>query len=217
MRKFLTAAVLVASLCFGTAVQASDIYLANADGTTTLDISGGITSGTINVYVSDTYSIDTGAFLNAFGGDGISITGATVFNPDILVGGVADVDDRWQSTGGGAVSGDDLLNFNGFAVTEGTGILPSQSTGNQFEDQGHVAGLGFLFAELAWELTGPANLGGDNIAEITLGVGDGLVVNNNVELQPDFGSYTITNAIPEPTSAGLLALGLVGLVARRRR
>ncbi|MEM9413048.1 MAG: PEP-CTERM sorting domain-containing protein, partial [Planctomycetota bacterium] len=216
VKKLFTTAVLVASLCFGTATQANDVFLANADGSTTLDISGGITSGTIGVYIADTYSIDTGAFMNAFGGDGISITGATVFNPDILVGGAADVDDRWQSTGGGDVVGDNVLNFNGFAVTEGTGVLPNQTTGNVFEDQGHIPGIGFLFAELTWELTG--SLGADNTAEVTLGVGDGLIVNAGTELSPDFGSYTITSAaIPEPTTAGLLALGLVGLVSRRRR
>ena len=215
VRKILTAALLVATLCLGSAVQADEIFLANEDGSTTFDLSGG-TSGTIGVYVADDFSIDTGAFLNAFGDNGISITSANVFNPDIVVSGAV-VDSRWQSTGNGAPSddGNDVLDFNGFAVNEGSGILPSQTTGNLFEDTGHVPGIGFLFAELTWELTG--NLAAGDVASIELGIGTNLIVDGGVELNPTFGNFTITNAVPEPTAAGLLALGFAGLVARRRR
>ena len=214
MRRIFTTALMVAALCLGSNVQA-DIFLGNIDGSTTFDLSMG-NSGTIGVFVEDEFSIDTGAFLNAFGGEGISIVSAEVFNPEIIVAGTS-VDTRWQSTDNGTVVGDHVIDFSGFSVTEGAGILPDQTTGGVFEDTGHIAGLGFLFAELTWELTGSSDLGGDNIATIELGVGTGLIINDGVALDPTFGNFTITNSVPEPTAFGWLTLGFVGLVVRRRR
>ena len=84
-----------------------------------------------------------------------------------------------------------------------------------FLDTGYDAGAdAFLFGRVGIEVVG------EGVTDINIAVGDGLIVHNNVALSPSFGAGTITgvgDAIPEPTTAGLLAMGLVGLVARRRR
>ena len=173
-------------------------------------------SGTAYIWVNDTFSLDTGAFLDITNTDTsvIQFTGSTVFNPDILVAGTP-IDTRWQSTGAGILTGGFIDELNAFAVTEGSGILPSQTTGNTFVDAGHDASSNaFLFASIDF------NVVGEGSADIFLGVGEGLVVNDEVSLSPNFGSANVLvkpAGIPEPTSAAILMIGAFGLVARRRR
>lgn len=96
----------------------------------------------------------------------------------------------------------------------GLGIL-NLYTGPIFLDFGYDADAdAFLFGRVGIEVVG------EGVTDIQIAVGDGLIVHDNVALTPSFGAGTITgvgDAIPEPTTAGLLAMGLVGLVARRRR
>ena len=94
----------------------------------------------------------------------------------------------------------------------GLGIL-NLYTGPIFLDFGYDADAdAFLFGRVGIEVVG------EGVTDILIAVGDGLIVHDNVALSPSFGAGTITGtAIPEPTTAGLLAMGLVGLVARRRR
>lgn len=180
-------------------------------------------SGTAYIWVADTFQIDTGAFLDIFNSNTgvIELTGAEVFNPGVFVG-ATQVDTRFQpdggtgiSTGGQGISAGLIDEVFGFSVNEGTGILPSQTTGSTFEDAGHdPLSNAFLFASVDFNIVGDGN------AEISLGIGDGLIVDGGVELTPRFSAATIsvaTDAIPEPTSAALLAVGMVALVSRRKR
>lgn len=77
--------------------------------------------------------------------------------------------------------------------------------------------LGLLLGSDWWIEHGLERLGGDNVATIELGIGSGLIVNDGVALNPTFGNFTITSAVPEPSFAAMLALGLLGSVVRRRR
>lgn len=180
-------------------------------------------SGTAYIWINDTFSLDTGAFLDITNTDTsvIQFTDATVFNPDIEVAGV-DINNRWQS-----VTNDDPADPNlnltagfidelfGFSVNEGTGILPTQTSSDAVSDALHdPSSNAFLFASIDFQVVGEGS------ADIFLLGGDGLIVNNNVELNPVFGAANVLvkpAGIPEPASATILMLGMVGMVARRRR
>ena len=229
LRSIISLAVAALLVC-PALVNANDIFVSfsnlgdgNAMSNTNanFDMVGG--SGTAYIWVADTYQIDTGAFLDVLNSNTgvIELTGATVFNPDVFVAGTP-FDSRWQptggtgiSTGGSGISAGMIDEIFGFSVTEGTGILPSQTTGNTFEDQGHDSASGaFLFASVDFDVVGAG------VAEISLRTGEGLVVNDGQELNPRYNSATVTvdgTAIPEPTSAALLALGFVAAVTRRKR
>ena len=60
---------------------------------------------------------------------------------------------------------------------------------------------------------------GDGTTEFTLGIGDsGFFVLPDTPVTPTFGSATLTvETVPEPSSAILLILGSVAMVARRKR
>ncbi|MEM9409889.1 MAG: dockerin type I domain-containing protein [Planctomycetota bacterium] len=147
---------------------------------------------TMFVYVVDDQDIDTGAFLNVFS-DNTSVagfSGSTVFNPDITVSGFA-VDVRWQSTSAGTSSGDRITDFGGLAITQGTGILTNQTSGNVFEDQLHdPTSDAFLFAQIDFMIVG------DGVANFSLGVGNLGVVNNGFMLTPNFdGAELMVTAV----------------------
>lgn len=187
-----------------------------ATNTMNVDLTEG-SSGTAYIWVNDTFSLDTGAFLDITNTDTsvLQFTGATVFNPDIVVTGGTPVDSRWQSFDSGDITAGFIDELNAFAVTDGTGILPSQTTGNTFSDELHdPSSNAFLFASIDFDVVGEGS------ADIFLGIGDGLIVDDNVELSPNFGAANVLvkpAGIPEPTSAVVLMLGAFGLVARRRR
>jgi hypothetical protein len=173
-------------------------------------------NGSAFIWVDENYSIDTGAFLDVLNSNTgvIQFTGATVFNPDILVAGTIDVNDRWQSVGNQGVSPGLIDELNGFRVNVGTGILPSQATGNTFVDELHdPLSDAFLFAQVDF------NVVGAGVADLSLRIGNGLIVNGGVQLFPNFGDaqVVVTNPIPEPTSMLVLAAGMVGICCRRRR
>ena len=205
----------------------SDIYVSFANvgdggaaGNTAAEFEVG-TSGSAFVWVDENFSIDTGAFLDVMSSNTnvLEFTGAEVFNPDILLFGTTPLDSRWQSAGEQGVSAGLIDELNGFAVTEGTGIIPTNVPGvldgmglDFVDDLYDASSNGFLFARIDFDVVGVGN------ATISLATGDGLVVNNDVELSPSYGAASVTGtAIPEPTSATILALGLAGLVTRRRR
>lgn len=177
----------------------------------------------------------------------LQVTGANTLNFEILVAGMPFMGgtNRWQNVADGtrvdangepeffppAMPGDAPIpnpaydgnpvqvdSFNGISVNEGTGILQSQTSGMLFEDQGHDGALGaFLFATIDYtaDFTGVS----EDIT-IDLSTGSQLVVNEGGEVFPRYASFTFTapaNAIPEPGSAAVLALGMVALIGRRRR
>lgn len=227
MKKIFVAAMLACLMVFSQAVNADDIYISFSDmgegpalsNTTNSDLAIGDLSSFF-IYVDDTINISTGAFLDIFSDDQnvAALRGAEVFNPGIFVGAVQ-TNTRWQDT---AVDPGELVNdgfideLRGFSVSEGTGILTSQVTGSTFVDAGHdPTSSAFLFARVDFEIVG------EGTANFTLGIGDGLIVDGANELDPKFGAGQVIvepgNVVPEPTTASLLALGLCGIIARRRR
>ena len=200
-------------------VSFSDFDDGGAGGNTAAEFING-TSGSAFIWIDENFNIDTGAFLDVVNDNAgvLEFTGAEVFNPDVLFNGAPFLD-RWQSVGDQGVFPDFIDELNGFAVVDGTGIVNSNLPGNLNDDGfDFVDALydgssnGFLFARIDFDVIGVGD------ANISLDIGAGLVVNENIELTPSFGSATVTGvAVPEPTSAALLALGLTGMVVRRRR
>ena len=239
VRQSLIAALVVCVMAIGQAANAgtTEIYLsfsAFGEGgavgnTVNSDLMIGDT-GSMYIYVDDGYSIDTGAFLDVFNDNtGTAIfTGAEVFNPTIdVIPGDITINRRWQNSGApnydsdpvavneGTVTDGFIDEMKAFTVNQGTGLLPAQAVGAGIVDTGWDSTSGaFLFARIDFEIVGS---GTSNFA---LGIGDGLIVDDGISLNPNFGGAQINvtgTIIPEPTTAGLLALGLCGLVARRRR
>ena len=188
-------------------------------GDLSAELAVGDTADLYLYYNTANSELDTGGFLDFSTSTAgvINFTDLETFDFDIEVAG-NDVGDRWgDSFGPGEVdaTNPELATFNAFAVTNGDGIL-DQNTGPVFLDTGYDADAdAFLFGRVGIEVVG------EGVTDINIAVGDGLIVHDNVALSPSFGAGTITgvggDAIPEPTTAGLLAMGLVGLVARRRR
>ncbi len=205
----------------------NDIYISfsnfgdgGAAGNTMAELQVG-QSGSAYIWVNDTYSIDTGAFMDVFNDNtgAIRFTASEVFNPDILLLGDP-FDSRWQPPNdegenpgfdGGTVSDGLIDEMRGFRVNIGRGILPSQTTGNPLEDVLHdPSSNAFLFARIDFEAVGAGT------SNFSLGIGDGLIVNDGQELQPFFGEASV-NVVPEPTSTGLMVIGLIAMGIRRRR
>ena len=117
----------------------------------------------------------------------------------------------------GTVSADLIDEWNAFTVTGGQGILEANNGSGAFLDEGYDAGAdAFLFGVIDFTVIGN---NGDSVDLLT-SAGDGMIVNGGETVDATFGAATINvggDVIPEPTTAGLLAIGLAGLVARRRR
>ena len=137
----------------------------------------------------------------------------TTPGPDGVLGTSDDVD---VTTGTPDGTGGNLF---GVAVSGAQGI----NTGLSGFDPGFDPGVGpdgsFLLAQVDF------NIVGEGTANLTFSLGENGIIDlqeagpdDDILLNPSFGTGFLTvTGIPEPSSAGLLVLGLTGIFARRRR
>ena len=177
-------------------------YLVN-DATFSTDV----IVGSVIVYYSNNSgswsNLITDGVLNIFDGDGLVASDDPTNGGDFGPGAVnVSVTDQ----GGGVLAVEASgLNINLAAGTYFFGLsasLPSSTDPQEFRfDSGSTIGS----STFGRNPSGAFGLGTDWFTADTLapGFGDGAI--------------TITQGLPEPSTAGFLAMGLVGLVARRRR
>ena len=225
-----------AALLLASSAAHADIYISYSDfgdGNSRTNTDATFTvgdSGSAFVWVSiEDGDIDTGVILDVLNSNTsvVAFTAGEVFDPAVTVGG-SDLGDnftRWLgATANGTagpipnedVAAGQITRFQGFA-------LPNAQTGLRIGNQGPV------FVDTLYDATEDAYLFGrfdfDVVGEgtasfsVTPSDGDpGNIVHAGGVYTTDLLGATLTaNAIPEPTSAAILAMGLIGLVSRRRR
>ena len=202
---------------------------ANADNTGTFNVGD---SGSLYVYWStngpNDSDLDVGAFIDVTSGTSgiLEFTAAETFDFEITVGGQVTGNRILDAMGGGgsvgpadSVTADFVDELSAFTVVGGPGIIEANNGSGVFTDEGYDASNdGFLFGRIDF------NVIGEGSTSITGTGGDGLIVNGGDEVPAVFTTATVVGAgggggpkVPEPTTAGLLAIGLAGFVARRRR
>ena len=196
----------------------------NSGATNSDEVSGVFNTGatgTLYLYYSTANSeLDTGAGLDLSwsNNDLVRFTAAQTFDFDVVLASDNDVvvGTRWGDAFGPAadVQDDAVTGLNAFTVVAGDGIINANDGSGAFLDQGYDAGAdAYLFASVDFEIVG---LHGVSLLRSV--EGDIGIVHDGSTINPSFGSARFINfVLPEPTSASLLAIGLIGLVARRRR
>ena len=192
-----------------TGVFAQDLFLNFGDGTTSSqDISEG--SGTVGIYARNGFDFSAAEFTFTSSDTSVaSFTGGTGENPGIGPGGSFgvrfDVDPTVETTSADGSTG----RFIGVGIL-GLGV-----------NSGFAAFDPTFDAELDAFLLGTVDFDLAGVGEVQFGLepsGNG-VLSGGVLVDPAFAgaSLTVTTAVPEPSSAILLALGFAGFAARRRR
>ena len=196
---------------------------ANSDQSMDFDVGD---TGSLWVYWSTNgpadSDLDLGAIIDVFSSTSgvIEFTAAETFDFDIEVVGY-DVGNRLCDANGGGcgllpgdVSADLVDELAAFTVAGGPGILEENNGSGVFLDTGYdAANDGFLWGRVDF------NVIGEGETNITGAAGDGLILDGGEQVNAVFTTATITagNAVPEPTSAIVLAITLVGLTNRRIR
>ena len=199
-----------------------------SNGDQAMDFNVGDT-GSLYVYWSTNGPSDSdlnvGAFIDVMSTTAgiIQFTAAETFDYEITVNGTATGNRILDANGmGGAVGpaesvADDFINeLAAFTVVGGPGILEANNGSGVFFDEGYDANNdGFQWGRIDFDVIGEGSTQVSGVA------GDGMIVNDGAVVPAVFTTATINvgggPVIPEPTTAGLLALGLTGIVARRRR
>ena len=207
LKRFLFAVAAMA-VC-STGVFAQDLFLNFGDGTTsTQELSEG--SGTVGIYARNGFDFSAAEFTFTSSDTSVaSFTGGTGENPGIGPGGSFgvrfDVDPTVETTSADGSTG----RFIGVGIL-GLGV-----------NSGFAAFDPTFDAELDAFLLGTVDFDLAGVGEVQFGLepsGNG-VLSGGVLVDPAFAgaSLTVTTAVPEPSSAILLALGFAGFAARRRR
>ena len=202
---------------------------ANADAAATFNVGD---TGQLWVYWStngpNDSDLNVGAFIDVLSSNTgvIEFTAAETFDYEIEVGGQVTGNRILDAMGNGgsvgpaiSVAPDFIDELNAFTVVGGPGIIEANNGSGVFLDTGYDASNdGFEWGLIDF------NVIGEGTTDITAVGGDGLIVNSGVEIPAVFTTATITAVgggggpdVPEPTTAGLLVLGLAGVAARRRR
>ena len=162
-----------------------------------------VTGGTVNIFASadsDINALDLDFFSSNT--DVAVITGGTAINPTTIIG------DRFDSSV--VTATDDGAGGNLFSVAVlGTGLNPGFIT---FDDDSDAED-GFFLASFDYEIVG------NGTTDFTFSIGEQGIINlPDITVTPTFGSATLeVNTVPEPSSAILLIMGSVAMVARRKR
>lgn len=174
---------------------------------------------TVYLYYNTANSeLDTGAGLNlSFSNNGVlGFVSAETFDFDVELTAVPGtvLGQRWGDASGaaGSVDTNSVTGLNAFTVVAGDGIIDANDGSGPFIDLGYdTSSSSFLFGAVTVEVLG------EGTTDVIIEAGDIGIVNAGQTINPTFGQGRFTITVPEPATAGFLALGLVGLVARRRR
>ena len=218
MLKRILLAVAVLSLC-STSVfaQTEQVFVSFGEGaditnTATFDVD----DGTGSAFIFSAADFDFDAFDLEFStttNDVIEFTGAEVFNPTNGIGqprfdGDETIVRETVNAGDGRLMG---------VAIRAAGVNPALGAAG-LDPEFDVEANAFRVARIDFDIIGSGD------ADITLALGINEFFNQPKDLlQPTFGNGTLTvtgpqpPAVPEPSAMGILALGLVGFVARRRR
>ena len=206
LKRFLFAIAALA-LC-STGAFAQDLFLNFGGGavSTELIADGTSTTGEVNIYARNGFDFQAAEFTFTSGDTAVAaFTGGTGLNPAVgPFGDRFDVDPTVETTSADGSTG----RFIGVGIL-GLGVSSAFADFDPTFDAGLDA---FLLGTVEFDIVG----GG----EVDFGLeasGNGVLA-DGVLVDPVFGgSVTLINAIPEPSSAILLALGFAGYAARRRR
>ena len=210
LKRFLFA---IAALAFcSTGAFAQDIFLNFGGGAVSTEfIADGIsTTGEVNIYARNGFDFRAAEFSFTSSDAAVAaITGGTGLNPGIGPGGAFgvrfDVDPTVETTSADGSTG----RFIGVGIL-GLGVSSAFADFDPTFDAGLDA---FLLGTVEFDIVG--------LGEVDFGLeasGNGILAGGAL-VDPVFGGpVTLTfGAVPEPSSAILLALGFAGFAARRRR
>ena len=206
LKRFLFA---IAALAFcSTGAFAQDIFLNFGGGavSTELIADGTSTTGEVNIYARNGFDFQAAEFSFTSGDTAVAaFTGGTGLNPAVgPFGDRFDVDPTVETTSADGSTG----RFIGVGIL-GLGVSSAFADFDPTFDAGLDA---FLLGTVEFDIVG----GGE--VEFGLEASGNGVLADGVLVDPVFGGpVTLINAIPEPSSAILLALGFAGYAARRRR
>ena len=206
LKRFLFA---IAALAFcSTGAFAQDLFLNFGGGavSTELIADGTSTTGEVNIYARNGFDFQAAEFSFTSGDTAVAaFTGGTGLNPAVgPFGERFDVDPTVETTSADGSTG----RFIGVGIL-GLGVSSAFSAFDPTFDAGLDA---FLLGTVEFDIVG----GGE--VEFGLEASGNGVLADSALVDPVFGGpVTLINAIPEPSSAILLALGFAGFAARRRR